>query len=135
MEYKELLERARSNLPESVLQTARFEVPKVRGHIQGNRTIISNFYAIAGDLRRTPEHLLKFILKEIAAPGDMKKSAVIIGRKVSASMINSKIGLYVDQFVICSVCRRPDTKLERKGNVASMVCQACGAHQPVKGKI
>ena len=70
MDYEKMLEKARKELPESVLKTERFEIPKVKGHIQGNRTIISNFNQIAKTLRREPEHLLKFVLKELAAPGE-----------------------------------------------------------------
>jgi len=37
MSYEELLKRARKELPELSEEVGRFEVPKVRGHIQGNR--------------------------------------------------------------------------------------------------
>ena len=60
-DYKEMLEKARSNLPEHVFQNERFEIPNVRGHIQGSRTILSNFNQIASSLGRDPNHMLKFI--------------------------------------------------------------------------
>ena len=38
-DYKELLEKGRKELPESLKVTAgRFEIPKVKGHIEGNKT-------------------------------------------------------------------------------------------------
>ncbi len=74
MEYKKLLEQARKELPKSVFEKERFEIPKVRGHIQGNRTVISNFLQIANSVGREPEHMLKFVLRELAAPGEIKKS-------------------------------------------------------------
>ena len=115
MEYKKLLEQAIKKLPESVLIKERFEIPKIRGHIQGNRTIISNFLQIASELRREPEHLLKFILKELATPGEIKKSgSVIIGAKASASRINEKIKQYANEFVLCQECGKPDTKIEKE---------------------
>ena len=88
-DYKKLLEEVRKNLPEHVLQKERFEIPKVIGHVQGNRTVISNFLQIASFLRRAHENLLKFVLRELATPGELKKSgSVIIGTKVPASRIN-----------------------------------------------
>ena len=130
-----MLEKARKELPESMLKTERFEIPKVRGHIQGNRTIISNFNQIAGILRREPEHLLKFVLKELATPGEIKKTAVIIGRKVSASAINEKIQKYADEFVLCHECKKPDTQLIKEDKIMFIKCLACGARHPVKAKI
>jgi len=135
MEYQKLLKRAITSMPKSVHEKERFEIPKVRGHIQGNRTIISNFHQIAMTLRREPEHLLKFILKELAAPGDLKRNALIIGTKTVASRINEKIKKYVDEFVICHECGKPDTKLIKEGEYLNLKCQACGQQRNVKSKI
>lgn len=136
MEYKELLKKAREQLPESVFMKERFEIPKVVGHVQGNRTVINNFVQIASLLRREPEHMLKFVLKELATPGEVKKSgSVIIGTKVPASRINETIRKYAQEFVFCPECGKPDTKIEKKGNFAFIKCMACGKRQAVKAKI
>ncbi len=135
LDYKQLLERGREKLPEKVLETSRFEVPKVRGHIQGNRTIISNFPQIADLLHRPPAHLLKYILKELATPGEVSKGLFIIGTKISASRINEKIEQYVKEFVLCPECRKPDTKLVRDDKFLFIKCSACGARQPVKVRV
>jgi translation initiation factor 2 subunit 2 len=135
MDYKKLLEKARKQLPETVTKKERFEIPKVRGHIQGNRTIISNFVNIADVLGREPNHMLKYILKELATPGEIKQKAIIIGSKVSASRINQKIQQYAQEFVICKECHKPDTKLIKEGNFMFIRCTACGAKHPVRSKI
>ena len=135
MDYKKLLDKARKSLPEGIHSAERFEIPKIRGHIQGNRTILSNFHQIADALHRPPEHLLKYVLKQLATPGELKKSAVIIGSKRSASRINDAIRQYAKEFVICIECGKPDTKLEKEGNVTYMICLACGVRFPVKAKI
>ena len=132
MDYSKLLKKAREELPDTSEITDRFEVPNVRGHIQGNRTIISNFSQISSTLGRDQSHMLKYILKELATPGEIKKKAVIIGRKVSASMINDKIKGYVKDFVTCKECGKPDTKLVKEGRVEFMKCTACGAKYPIK---
>jgi translation initiation factor 2 subunit 2 len=132
MEYKNLLEEAYKRMPKRIVKGERFEVPRVLGHIQGNRTIISNFYQIANTLGRKPEHLLKYVLRELATPGELSKSALIIGSKVPASRINEKIHQYVNEFVICSECKRPDTKLVKVEGIVFMKCFACGARHAVK---
>lgn len=135
MDYEKLLKKARKELPKISSKTERFEVPRVIGHIQGNKTIISNFNQIASTLQRKPEHLLKYILKELATPGDLKSTGLLIGRKVSSTRINEKIKQYVDIFVICPECKRPDTKLVKEGNITYLECLACGARHLVKTKI
>ena len=60
-DYERLLEDARKNLPESTLKTERFEIPKAKGLIEGNKTIITNFYQIANIFGRDTQHLLKFL--------------------------------------------------------------------------
>ena len=135
-DYKTMLAEVRKNLPESVFIRERFETPKVLGHIQGNRTIISNFLQIAAALRRDVSHLLKFVLKELATPGEIKKSgALILGTKVSASRINEKIRQYANEFVICFECGKPDTTLVKESGLPYMKCTACGARNVVKLKI
>ncbi|HZX45233.1 MAG TPA: translation initiation factor IF-2 subunit beta [Candidatus Nanoarchaeia archaeon] len=136
MDYKELLKKAREQLPKSVFEKERFEIPKIRGHIQGNKTILTNFLQVADTLRRPSEHLLKYILKELATPGDIKKNgSVIIGAKISASRINDKVRQYAIEFVLCSECAKPDTKIEKEDKFTFLKCHACGAKHPIKAKI
>ncbi len=136
MDYKKLLKGAREELPKSVFEKERFEIPKVRGHIQGNRTVISNFLQIANALRREPEHMLKYVLRGLATPGEIKKSdSVMVGSKVPASRINEKIRQYANDYVFCSECGKPDTKIEKGKNVTFIKCMACGARHHVKSKI
>ncbi len=131
-----MLEEARKNLPEVVFVKGRFEIPKVLGHIQGNKTILSNFIQISSALRRDVNHLLKYVLKELATPGEIKKSgALILGTKVPASRINEKIRQYANEFVLCFECGKPDTSLVKEDGLTYMKCTACGAKNIVKAKI
>ena len=59
-DYEELLDRAVEQLPQKVLETKRFQVPKAYSMIQGNRTMIQNFSEIADAMNRDPQHILKF---------------------------------------------------------------------------
>ena len=130
-----LLEKGKKELPAISKTTTRFELPKVKGHLQGNKTIISNFFHIADAFQREPHHLLKFILKELATPGELQKQLLILGRKLSASLINEKIEQYAQEFVLCKECGKPDTKIIKEGEYSFLRCMACGARQPIKAKI
>ncbi|MFH1506737.1 MAG: translation initiation factor IF-2 subunit beta [archaeon] len=136
LDYETLLKRARKALPEKTVKHMRFEIPKVKGHLQGNRTVVSNFLQIAQHLGRDPKHMLKYVLKELATPGEIKRTGVVIfGSKMPASRINDKIQQYADLFILCKECGKPDTKLEKEGNIYFVKCQACGAKHSVYSKI
>ena len=135
MEYKELLKRARENLPESALKHERFDVPKVKGHIEGNKTIISNFSQICDAFRREQSQLLKYLQRELATPAHIDGPRLILGRKINASLINGKIEEYASTFVLCYECKKPDTQLIKQDKVTIIKCQACGARHPIKSKI
>jgi translation initiation factor 2 subunit 2 len=136
MEYEQLLSRGRQRLPQSVVERERFEIPKVKGHLEGNKTIISNFAQIAGTLRRPAEHLLKFILKELATPGEITRSGfLVLGAKIAASRVNEKIREYAYEFVLCPQDGKPDTDIIKEGDFTYLKCNACGYKQPVKSKI
>ena len=130
-----MLKRGKEKLPEIVSSAERFVTPKVAGHLEGNKTVISNFLQIASQLRRPPEHLLKYISRETAAKGEIKRQLLIFNTKIPASKINEKIEQYVDSFVICKECGKPDTKLTKEGIVTFMKCQACGAKHSINSKI
>jgi len=135
-DYEEMLKRARERLPKSVFEKERFEIPKVKGHLEGNKTVISNFLQIAEQLRRPTEHLLKYTLKELATPGEIKRSGLLIlGTKVAATRINDKIKQYAHEFVLCPDCGKPDTEIKAEGDFAVLKCSACGAKHHVKSKI
>lgn len=135
-DYKDLLKKGRKDLPESAKSTAgRFEIPKVKGHLEGNKTIISNFFQIADTLHREHAHLLKFLQRELAAPAKIEGQRLVFGRKLPASLINTKIQFYANTFVICPACKKPDTNMVREGKVLFLRCMACGAKQPIKAKI
>jgi translation initiation factor 2 subunit 2 len=133
--YNELLERGKKNLPETGLTTERFVIPKVIGHIQGNKTVLSNFFQISQQFGRKPEHVLKYLLKELATPGEIKKQFVILGARVPAGRINEKIQQYAEAFVLCRECSKPDTKMTKEGSVYFIKCQACGAKYSVYSKV
>ena len=136
MEYEQLLKRAIERLPQSVFEKERFEIPKVRGHLEGNKTVITNFLQIANVLRRPPEHMLKYVLKELATPGEITRSGLLVlGAKLAATRINEKVKQYTHEFVLCPDCGKPDTEIKKEGDFSFMKCSACGSKHPVKSKI
>ncbi len=130
--YEQLLHKAQAELPEQGEGADRFTLEKVKGHLEGNKTVISNIKKIAKDIGRNEDHLLKYLLRELASPGKIVGDHVVFGTKVPASLINKKIKKYVSEFVYCSECGKPDTKLTEEKSVMYLKCLACGIKKPVK---
>jgi len=133
--YEEMLSRAKEILPDETEETSRFTVPNVKGHVEGSKTIINNWSQIADALHRKPEHLLKYVQKELATPGEIIKASVVFGTKIQATKINEKIKQYADEFVFCKTCGKPETKLTKEATVFFVVCQACGAKNSIQSRI
>ncbi len=129
MNYEDLLNEAYENV-ENSCESERFEVLKVKGHHEGVRTVISNFGQVVGCLRRSPEHVMKFLGKELASLVEMKGDGLILSRRLSSKEINDKIEKYVKCFVLCPKCGKPDTELE-VGAKVFLRCLACGIKQEV----
>ena len=125
MEYEELLNEAYENV-EATEECGRFEVLKVKGHHEGIRTVISNFGQIVTCIRRKPEHFLKFLTKELASQAEVKGDRLILSRKLASKDVNDKIEKYVNMFVLCGKCAKPDTELSEEGGKTFLRCLACG---------
>ncbi len=109
--YEELLSEAYQKVKPIEYGKERFEIPKIQGHIEGNKTILTNLSQIASVLRRKPEHILKFLLKELATSGKIKYNRVILQRKIPSAKINEKLQQYTNEFVLCKECKKPDTEI------------------------
>ena len=132
--YESLLEKAKKELPDRAETSERFEIPLVKGHIQGNKTIVTNFSQICSTIMRDQDHLLKFLQRELATPASIDGPRLVLGRNLSSGLINAKVTRYCMEFVLCKECHKPDTKLVREERVLSLKCTACGAKHPVKAK-
>ena len=113
-DYENLLNRAIDQLPPEVFESKRFEPVKAYSVIQGNRTFIQNFKDVADSLNRDPQHVLKYLLRELGTAGNLEGVRAIL------------------KYVICHECNRPDTKIIREDRIFILKCAACGAKAPLK---
>ena len=133
-DYFALLDRAKEKLPEVAESHERFVMPELEVLQEGKTTVIRNFIDVTDTLRRDPQHVLQFLLRELGTPGNIEGRRVVLKSKVSPGHITDKIQTYTETFVICSECGRPDTKMVKEGRTLVLECEACGAHRPVNVK-
>ncbi len=129
--YEELLERAIRNLPEEVKRDVRFEYPKIDSAIEGSKTVIYNLKEIAKKLGRNPKHIYKFLLKELGTYGIFEDKRVTLTGRFSEFVLNEKLKKYINEYVICPECKKPDTMLIREKRTLIIKCMACGARRTV----
>jgi len=133
-DYEKLLNNAFSKI-KKVESTERFEIPEVKSMVEGNKTLVFNFLQICATLRRDCDHLSKFLSKELATQVIVEKERTIFNRKLSPGQINEKIAAYVNEFILCPQCKKPDTELLKEKGFVFLHCLACGAKHSVRAKI
>jgi translation initiation factor 2 subunit 2 len=130
-EYTKLLDAAMAEIPKRSSSGERFEVPRIQGIRMGSRTIVQNFKEIADRMNRDPNHLLKFLSKELATAATTDGTRAIFQGVFKVESMNRLLNIYTQRFVICPVCKRPDTKMDRQERYTFLTCEACGARSSV----
>ena len=123
--YEKLLDSAYEDV-KPLEECERCEIKKVEGHIEGKKTIITNFMQVVACLRRDQDHFAKFLFKELATSGDIVGDRLILTRKVSSDKINEKIQKYVNTYILCPNCKKPDTEIVVSDGKRFIHCLACG---------
>lgn len=131
-DYEALLDRALEKLPDMETTDVRFVIPEPKIFVEGKTTVLDNFSNIVDILNRDPDHVMKYLTRELGTAGKMEGSRAIFQGRFTRDMIKSNIDSYVEEYVICSECGRPDTQLVKVERVLVLKCAACGAHRPVK---
>ncbi len=116
LDYEKLLERAREGLEDVMQNAERFNppIPDIM-HEGSKKTIIRNFSEIVDSLRRDETHLYKFLLQELGTAGSVNNRRLVLQGRVPEKKINERIKSYIETFIVCQECNRPDTSFLRTG--------------------
>lgn len=133
-DYDSLLDRARSQVPEDAFKKSgeRFKVPNVQLIVQGNRSIWQNFQDIINTLNRPGKEVLKFVSGQLGTAGIVEGSNALFNGKFTPEAVNDVLIRYIDSYVICPVCTRPDTEIQKESNAYYLACSACGARTSIR---
>ena len=131
LDYKELLKKVQSETLTKKVEEERFKVPGAEIFFEGNTTVLKNFDKILNAINREADHLLKFLLGNVGTAGEMIGGRAIFQGKIPPKTIQDKLAEYIDTYVICSECNRPDTHLVKKDRTVLIRCDACGAFRSV----
>ena len=132
MNYDSALDRAFDALPDQPREAGeRLSVPDPVGQTDGAFTRLTNLDEIADALSRDSQHVHRTIQRELGTNGQFDGSQARYNGTFSVEDFSAAIDAYVAEYVTCSECGLPDTKLTREDGVDMLRCEACGAFRPV----
>jgi len=135
MDYSTALDRAISALPERPAEAdARLTIPDPEGETDGAFTRLTNLTDIADAVSRDPEHLHRNVQRELGTNGQFDGQRARYNGSFSLADFENAVDAYVAEFVTCSECGLPDTRLVTEDGVNMLRCTACGAFRPVQKK-
>ena len=130
--YEDLLKKACAQMPEVSAKHERLEMPNLYVNTVGMRTIIANFKDVADALDRDPQHILKYLTREMATAATFQDSRAIFQGKFRRDSFERLLQRYLDSYVVCPICKRPDTRIVKEKRLSFLVCNACGAKSSIK---
>jgi translation initiation factor 2 subunit 2 len=130
-DYSALLARAKKELPEVSESDARWELPEPDVIYEGRMTILRNIDQIVSAIRREEQHLVTFLLREFGTAGGKEGDRLIFQGNLPTKQIQERLQNYVNTYVLCSECHRPDTHLEKDERTVILKCEGCGARKPI----
>ncbi|MFT4922889.1 MAG: translation initiation factor 2 subunit 2 [Haloarculaceae archaeon] len=134
MDYDDMLDRGLEETPDIEGSSERFEVPDPEVRQEGNVTVFENFQAVRRKLDRDEDHVMKFLQDELGTSGHIDESGrVRLTGEFNTHRIEEAVDEYTDEFVLCSECGLPDTRLDREQGALILRCEACGARSSTSG--
>ena len=132
--YQDLLDKAYRKIPDNVKKLSRFETPRVELRIESRNTFITNFNKIISILNREKKHFLVIFLKAAGTMGEIRGQQLFLKGQYKPQVLNRLIENYTKTYVLCSICNKPDTQIQRESKKLFLKCTACGARQEIKEK-
>ena len=134
-DYEKLLKRIEKNLSKNQNSTVtRFEIPVVDVMWEGQRTFFRNFAEFPKIMRRDSTKLLQYLSKEFAVPAELVGDTAVFVGKRDPDDFTRLLKIYVSDYIECTTCKSPDTRIEKEKRISFLICEACGAKSTIKGK-
>jgi len=131
LNYDALLDKAIKELPDVLKEHSRFEKPSVESIIQGKTTFVKNLGEVAKAINRKTDLIAKYLIKELGTAGTHDAQHLTLKGQFREPQIQEKFDAFLEEFVLCSECARPDTKILREERINFLVCEACGARRSI----
>jgi translation initiation factor 2 subunit 2 len=130
-EYEKLLDKAYGELPEILKEYSRFVIPRIAARIQGKVTVVQNLGEVSKLINRKPDMLAKYLLREFGTMGSRDDQRLLMKGRFRQYQVQEKFEEFLNLYVICPECGRPDTRIVQEMRVNFLKCEACGSRHPI----
>jgi translation initiation factor 2 subunit 2 len=131
MEYKASLDRALEAVPDIGSAGERLSVPDAVAQTDGAFTRFTNLDAVADALNRETDHVHRFVQQTLATSGKLSEGVGRYNGNFDSRDFERVVDDYTEEYVRCSECGLPDTRLVQENRNLMLRCDACGAFRPV----
>ncbi|KAG9443265.1 hypothetical protein H6P81_014605 [Aristolochia fimbriata] len=135
--YEELLGRVfnilRENNPELAGDRRRTVMRPPQVLREGTKkTVFANFMDLCKTMHRQPEHVMNFLLAEMGTSGSLDgQQRLVIKGRFAPKNFEGILRRYVNEYVICTGCKSPDTILSKENRLFFLRCEQCGSSRSV----
>ncbi|MFQ6105804.1 MAG: translation initiation factor IF-2 subunit beta [Candidatus Hydrothermarchaeaceae archaeon] len=130
-EYQALLEKAYEELPDTLKEHSRFVIPTISSRVQGKTTVVQ-LGDVSRIVNRSPDMLAKYLIHELGTSGTHDAQRLVLKGQFRQPQVQEKFNDFLNQFVICPECGRPDTKVMQEKRINFLKCEACGSRHPLE---
>eukprot|EP00696_Hemimastix_kukwesjijk_P008677 gnl/Hemi2/20979_TR6958_c0_g5_i1.p1 gnl/Hemi2/20979_TR6958_c0_g5~~gnl/Hemi2/20979_TR6958_c0_g5_i1.p1 ORF type:complete len:314 (-),score=123.69 gnl/Hemi2/20979_TR6958_c0_g5_i1:64-954(-) len=96
------------------------------------KVVFANFQQTCAAVHRNADHVLAFMLAELGTSGSLDGSGRLVMKgRFAPKSIEKIIRRYVVEYVVCKVCKSPDTVLTKENRLYFLQCGHCGASRSV----
>lgn len=135
--YEELLGRVfgmlRANNPELAGEKQKTILKPPQVLREGTKkTVFVNFMELCKTMHRQPDHVMGYLHAELGTSGSLDgQQRLIMKGRFTPKVFEGILRRYVNEYVICNMCKSTDTLLSREQRLFILRCQPCGASRSV----
>ena len=117
----------------------RYQMPALicRQRHSNKKVAIVNMPQVARALNRPPEEVVKYLGQVLSSNGSYsaKTREYLVGGTYTTATLQQKLLDYCEAFVVCGLCRNPETEYRVRRNAVFLKCLACGGKTEVDGEL
>ncbi|KAF7825402.1 eukaryotic translation initiation factor 2 subunit beta [Senna tora] len=94
------------------------------------KTVFVNFMDLCKTMHRQPEHVMAFLLAEMGTSGSLdEQQRLAVKGQFSPKIFEGIVRKYINEYVLCSCCKSPDTIISNENRLFFLRCEQCGSER------
>src|SRR4029079_19372459 len=103
----------------------RYKMNKINVNKLRNKIEIDNLETVCKDINRDPKMIIEYFKKKFKTNFIYKDKRLTTTKEILYIDFENAIRVYIESYVICPVCKLPETELHPKNNLIILSCKCC----------